>query len=127
MTAATYTVHGITDEITTCDCCGKSKLARTVGLENEAGEVLYFGTTCAARAMKQSSKADLIVAKAKRLQRLRPVEQVVRAALPNGIAAAVKAGKAAAANIGKDVSVSGFESWGQVNIDANGARIVVSA
>lgn len=48
---------GITDEETTCGHCGRVDLARTVVLEwldadgNGTGEVSYFGSTCAARAL----------------------------------------------------------------------------
>jgi hypothetical protein len=41
----------ITDERTDCDCCGKSGLKRTVVLKDENGEFVFFGTTCAARAL----------------------------------------------------------------------------
>lgn len=44
-------VLGINDEITTCECCGRSGLKKTVVLGTDAGEVRY-GTECAARAMK---------------------------------------------------------------------------
>ena len=49
-----FTIEGITDERDTCDCCGKSGLKRTVALADadDGGEVVFFGTTCAARAMK---------------------------------------------------------------------------
>jgi len=49
-----FTIEGITDERDTCDCCGKSNLKRTVALADadDDGEVVFFGTTCAARAMK---------------------------------------------------------------------------
>lgn len=45
-------VLGINDEVTTCECCGRSNLRRTVVLGTDAGEVRY-GTECAARAMKR--------------------------------------------------------------------------
>jgi len=122
-----YKIHGITDEVTTCDCCGKSKLSRTVGLENESGEVLYFGTTCAARALRQKGKSDVIVQRAMRLQRIRPVADFVSSNMHKGITAAVTAGKEYAATISKDISVSGYDSWGKVNIDGVGARIEVFA
>lgn len=44
---------GTTDEHTTCDCCGKKDLKSTVAIRNlETGEDLFFGVTCAARALK---------------------------------------------------------------------------
>lgn len=47
---------GITDSVTTCDCCGKANLARTVAMELDSGEVVHYGTTCAARNTGKSQK-----------------------------------------------------------------------
>jgi hypothetical protein len=48
-----YTFLGTTDEVDTCDCCGKQNLKVAVAIEDvETGTVSYFGTTCAARALK---------------------------------------------------------------------------
>jgi hypothetical protein len=48
-----YEYLGTTDEVTTCDCCGKTNLKNTVAIRDlDEGEVLYFGVTCAARALK---------------------------------------------------------------------------
>jgi len=46
---------GNTDEVNTCDCCGRSDLKSTVALEDEAGEVVYYGVVCAAKALKMSA------------------------------------------------------------------------
>lgn len=44
---------GTTDEHTSCDCCGKKNLKSTVAIRNlETGEDVFFGVTCAARALK---------------------------------------------------------------------------
>lgn len=40
---------GITDAVTSCDCCGKSGLRRTVAMELDGGELVHYGTTCASR------------------------------------------------------------------------------
>lgn len=41
---------GMTDSVTTCDCCGKKDLLRTVAMEaNPHGDVVYYGTHCATR------------------------------------------------------------------------------
>lgn len=51
-----YKVLGTTDDVTTCDLCGKPELKGTVVLApldvdgNEGGDVEYFGTSCAAKA-----------------------------------------------------------------------------
>lgn len=50
-----FTIRGITDEVGTCDCCGRNDLKRAVALEDEGGEVVYYGTTCAALAMNRST------------------------------------------------------------------------
>lgn len=46
-----YRILGINDEVTTCECCGRSGLKKTVVLTNGEQEVRY-GTECAARAMQ---------------------------------------------------------------------------
>lgn len=45
-----YRILGVNDEVTVCECCGKSNLKCTVVLTNGDGEV-HFGRDCAARAM----------------------------------------------------------------------------
>ena len=47
---------GTDDSITTCDCCGKSNLKLTVTIELDCGEIVHYGTTCAARNTGKSSK-----------------------------------------------------------------------
>lgn len=59
MTNANETVRylGTTDEVETCDCCGKSNLKVTVALLfPQADEPVYFGTTCAAHALSRPAK-----------------------------------------------------------------------
>lgn len=43
---------GTTDEVTTCDCCGRANLKSTVAISIDGGEAVYFGITCAARALR---------------------------------------------------------------------------
>jgi len=49
---------GMTDSITQCQCCGKDKLKRTVVLldrsDDGTGEFLFYGTTCATRALAEN-------------------------------------------------------------------------
>lgn len=52
-----YTVLGTTDTITTCECCGREELKKTVALRDDSGEITYFGVTCAAKAAKWTTKA----------------------------------------------------------------------
>jgi hypothetical protein len=39
----------ITDEIDTCDCCGRTDLKATVAMQLNDGGILHYGRTCAAR------------------------------------------------------------------------------
>lgn len=57
----TYQAQGITDEITTCEHCGKAGLKSTVRLlildsDGEDGEI-YAGVTCAARLSGRKAAA----------------------------------------------------------------------
>lgn len=57
--ATTPRILGISDEVTTCDHCGRSELRRTVALDFD-GEVSFYGTTCAAKAFfPKSTGADI--------------------------------------------------------------------
>lgn len=59
MTTATakFTVLGITDDRTDCECCGKPNLKCTVAMEKEDGQTVYYGRHCAAMAMLGSKSA----------------------------------------------------------------------
>lgn len=46
-----YKLLGINDDVTTCECCGKSDLKCTVVMTNGEGEV-HYGRQCAARALR---------------------------------------------------------------------------
>lgn len=43
---------GTTDEVTTCDCCGRSELKSTVALSIDDADPVHFGVVCAARALR---------------------------------------------------------------------------
>jgi len=59
-----YRFLGTCDNVNHCDCCGRTNLKRTVALNNtETGEDVYFGTSCAARALKMDVKAVKAAAK----------------------------------------------------------------
>ena len=46
-------ILGITDEITTCGCCGRNGLKKTIALEiGESNVPTYYGTQCAANALR---------------------------------------------------------------------------
>lgn len=63
MTNAAYSlkkikVIGISMNVTTCECCGKTDLSKTVKIEDqESGLVMHFGTTCAVNANKYDNAA----------------------------------------------------------------------
>lgn len=50
-----YTFEGVTDEVSTCDCCGREGLKRVIALSEE-GVVSYYGTTCASHLLKIPAK-----------------------------------------------------------------------
>jgi hypothetical protein len=57
MTHAAWKFLGSDDSIDTCDCCGRTCLKSTVALEsNVTGDVVHYGVTCAARALKWGVK-----------------------------------------------------------------------
>lgn len=47
MTTTAPKILGTTDEVTTCDCCLRTELKKTVAIDFD-GETAFFGTTCAA-------------------------------------------------------------------------------
>lgn len=57
-------IKGISDEVTTCECCGRPNLKKTIVLVDD-GCVSYFGNECAARAMgRRKTAVDKMAAKA---------------------------------------------------------------
>lgn len=61
MTQTTYRVHGVSDDTDTCEVCGKSELRSVIMLavldvDGETGELIYAGSTCAARMIAQRGK-----------------------------------------------------------------------
>jgi hypothetical protein len=60
---AAFKIMGTTGDVTSCDCCHRRGLRRTVALlpldadGMEDGEVTYYGTGCAAKALTISSYA----------------------------------------------------------------------
>ena len=51
-----FTALLIDDSVTTCDCCGKSGLKATVLMQNDLGDLVHFGRTCAARNSGKTSQ-----------------------------------------------------------------------
>ena len=56
--ASNFTLLGITDECTSCDCCGKSGLKCTMALVDGNGAQVYYGRDCGARALGWKVSAD---------------------------------------------------------------------
>jgi len=54
-TTTTYRVIGTTDDVTTCDVCGRPELKGTVALDAD-GDITYAGTTCAARLAGRTTR-----------------------------------------------------------------------
>lgn len=50
-------ILGINDDVTTCECCGRTNLKATVVLETEHGDIRHYGRDCAARAIHGTNKA----------------------------------------------------------------------
>ncbi len=60
MTTTRFRVQGITDDVTTCECCGRAGLKRTVRLveldaDGNDMDAVHYGTDCAARATRTTS------------------------------------------------------------------------
>ena len=47
---------GTSDDVTTCECCGKPDLKSTVALSVDGGDPVYYGSDCAARALGRGVK-----------------------------------------------------------------------
>ncbi len=61
-----FTMLGISDDIDHCDCCGRTGLKRTVALHptSDASDIRYYGTSCAAAALRTSAGRVTKVAQA---------------------------------------------------------------
>lgn len=82
-----FKLLGITDEISTCDCCGRTNLKCTVALESEAGEILHYGRDCAGKALygrKSAKNAKLTEDRARMIQRCSDILPTVLEAIKAG-------------------------------------------
>jgi hypothetical protein len=50
-------VIGTTDEVTTCDCCGRTDLQKTVVFQDEEGNNSYLGVVCASKRYNMTSRS----------------------------------------------------------------------
>lgn len=84
----TFTLLGLTDAVSTCDCCGKRNLKVAVEMENEAGEVVHYGRDCAGAALygrkdrKNGERAALL---AKLAQEARALLEIARPLIAQGL------------------------------------------
>jgi hypothetical protein len=49
-------ILGNTDDVTSCDCCGRTDLKSTVAIETALGAVVYYGVVCAAKYTGRAAK-----------------------------------------------------------------------
>lgn len=78
-TVAAYKFLGITDEVTTCDCCGRVDLKATTVLERaEDGVIVHFGSQCGARALGWKVKDFNAAGKTAQAERKRAIDAAVR-------------------------------------------------
>ena len=55
-----YKVVGITDDVTTCEHCGKKNLKKTVVLrDRESGDEIFVGTSCAAMMLGWTERSPV--------------------------------------------------------------------
>jgi hypothetical protein len=85
--AMPFKLLGITEEFSTCDCCGKKNLKCTVALENEEGDIVYYGRDCAGAALygrKDRKNGILAEERARMVQKCQNVKGVALAAYYEG-------------------------------------------
>lgn len=59
-----YAFAGTTDEVTSCGCCGRTDLKRTIVLRpTDGGDYVFFGSACGARALGWTVKEFTAAAK----------------------------------------------------------------
>lgn len=73
---------GITDEVDTCDHCGKQDLKKAIMLfildaDGNRDELVYYGTTCAAKALSVGSSQVTRMAEEADQERLRKIDRVL--------------------------------------------------
>jgi hypothetical protein len=72
------TFLGVSDDVTTCECCGRTNLRRTVALAF-AGETRRYGTACAAKALSFNYSKKEIVRLAEKAQKVADEEAALDA------------------------------------------------
>ena len=72
------TFLGVSDDVTTCECCGRNNLRRTVAIAF-AGETRRYGTACAAKALSFNYSNKEIVRLAEKAQKIVEAEAAIDA------------------------------------------------
>lgn len=62
---------GTTEEVTVCDCCGKSNLKKTIAFDN-CGEIIYYGVVCASN--ETGKKSDEIKVDIKKIESTQKID-----------------------------------------------------
>lgn len=69
-------ILGICDSVTTCECCGRTNLKRTIVIGSEEGEA-YYGSVCASKFLGGSGSQQHVT----RIERKAQERQVLRSQL----------------------------------------------
>ncbi|OQB12810.1 MAG: hypothetical protein BWY15_02104 [Firmicutes bacterium ADurb.Bin193] len=87
-------VLGVTRDFTTCECCGKSDLSKTIEiLDTNSGVVLHFGATCAVKADKYDTLDAMKESKKEISKAVRKYDDRIKSAHIMTYKALVKFGK----------------------------------
>tara|TARA_R110000803_G_scaffold95931_1_gene164014 strand:- start:796 stop:1167 length:372 start_codon:yes stop_codon:yes gene_type:complete len=52
-------ILGFTDEITSCDCCGRTELKGTYVMDDKEGNIYYYGSSCGVNAASLTDSKEL--------------------------------------------------------------------
>lgn len=55
-----FKILGINDDVTTCECCGKTNLKATVVMESENIGIVHYGRDCAAKKLTGGNKSGAV-------------------------------------------------------------------
>lgn len=127
-----FQILGFSDEVTTCDLCGKAELKGTYVLQEydatggPIGPVVHFGSTCGRRAAgwtvaQWSSRAKSAVA-AQRVAELEPIAQKIKAAAEKEMARLPEP-----EDLGLVAVWSTDRVWGYSSFDKHGPKVHVAS
>lgn len=127
-----FQILGFTDEVTTCDLCGKPELKGTYVLQEydatggPIGDVVHFGSTCGRKAAgwtvaQWTGRAKSAIA-AQRLAELEPLAQKIKAQAEKEMARLPEP-----EDLGLVAVWSKDRVWGYPGFDKDGPRVSVAA